>query len=511
MALDLGIFLEGSQSTFKVKVSENDAQAQFLLDKLTSSDGSVTITETNDGSVEQINLTASGGGGGISSPLTTKGDLFTYDTDNQRLGIGTDGQALIADSSEPTGLKWDTVGVAVGRFGISNSDGEYTYYDTLQLAINAASSGQTVEVFADYTESTDTAVTLKDGVTINGNGHSYTMNFASSTHALTADTLNGTYRISNFNVYRENSAAGSVLLINNNGITVDAAGSYFEGDSTGTLIGVIGTVKNTVQLLNARVHATGNSPAIRFYNNAAEVHNSYATTSSGNTSYALVALGRLTHSVGIGASGGGILANSAYHCKAVGVGTALFLGANANALHCVGVSTAGLGINANQASLYNCYGQGTTNGILGGVQVINCVAKSSTDYAIENTILNSKILHTYMVSTSAPTLYISSGRTNRIQQNTIISEWNDANGNGVDYSAVGGTTAAQTVDDVITNNVIKVANSSALAIDFVGAFAQPVRDIKLASNTYEGMTTALATDVNQTIVNTQDSQGNILI
>ena len=44
MALDLGIFLEGSQSTFKVKVSENDAQAQFLLDKLTSSDGSVTIT-----------------------------------------------------------------------------------------------------------------------------------------------------------------------------------------------------------------------------------------------------------------------------------------------------------------------------------------------------------------------------------------------------------------------------------------------------------------------------------
>ncbi len=66
MALDLGIFLEGSQSTFKVKVSDNDSQAQYLLDKLTSSDGSVTITETNDGGVEQINLTTSGGGG-ISS------------------------------------------------------------------------------------------------------------------------------------------------------------------------------------------------------------------------------------------------------------------------------------------------------------------------------------------------------------------------------------------------------------------------------------------------------------
>ena len=104
MALDLGIFLEGSQSTFKVKVSENDSQAQYLLDKLTSSDGSVTITELNDGVVEQINLTVASG-----SPLTTKGDLFTYDTDNQRLGVGTDGQALIADSAEATGLKWGTV------------------------------------------------------------------------------------------------------------------------------------------------------------------------------------------------------------------------------------------------------------------------------------------------------------------------------------------------------------------------------------------------------------------
>ena len=104
MALDLGIFLEGSQSTFKVKVSDNDSQAQFLLDKLTSSDGSVTITETNDGGIETIDLVAGGG-----SPLTTKGDLFTYSTADARLGVGTDGQALIADSAEATGLKWGTI------------------------------------------------------------------------------------------------------------------------------------------------------------------------------------------------------------------------------------------------------------------------------------------------------------------------------------------------------------------------------------------------------------------
>jgi hypothetical protein len=104
MALDLGIFLEGAESSFKVKVSSNDTQPNYLINKLTSSDASVTITETNDGGVEQIDLTASS-----SSPLTTKGDLYTFDSSDARLAVGSDGQALVADSTQPTGLKWDTV------------------------------------------------------------------------------------------------------------------------------------------------------------------------------------------------------------------------------------------------------------------------------------------------------------------------------------------------------------------------------------------------------------------
>lgn len=45
---------------------------------------------------------------GTSSPLTTKGDLYTYDTGNARLPVGTNGQVLSADSAEATGLKWIT-------------------------------------------------------------------------------------------------------------------------------------------------------------------------------------------------------------------------------------------------------------------------------------------------------------------------------------------------------------------------------------------------------------------
>jgi len=46
--------------------------------------------------------------GGSVSPLTTKGDIYGYDTDDARLGVGTDGQFLKADSTTATGLKWVT-------------------------------------------------------------------------------------------------------------------------------------------------------------------------------------------------------------------------------------------------------------------------------------------------------------------------------------------------------------------------------------------------------------------
>ena len=40
------------------------------------------------------------------TPLTTKGDLFTFDTEDARLGVGANGTILTADSAEATGLKW---------------------------------------------------------------------------------------------------------------------------------------------------------------------------------------------------------------------------------------------------------------------------------------------------------------------------------------------------------------------------------------------------------------------
>ena len=46
------------------------------------------------------------GGGGLTSPLTTKGDIWVYGTGDTRLPVGTDGHTLVADSGAATGLAY---------------------------------------------------------------------------------------------------------------------------------------------------------------------------------------------------------------------------------------------------------------------------------------------------------------------------------------------------------------------------------------------------------------------
>jgi hypothetical protein len=72
--------------------------------------------EVYDGSA----WTAVGGGG--ASPLTTKGDLYTFSTVDARLGVGANGTVLTADSAETTGLKW-AAPAAAGGMTLINTGG----------------------------------------------------------------------------------------------------------------------------------------------------------------------------------------------------------------------------------------------------------------------------------------------------------------------------------------------------------------------------------------------------
>src|SRR5215471_13503224 len=44
----------------------------------------------------------------VTSPLTTKGDIHVFSTVDTRLGVGTNGQVLTADSTQTPGLRWAT-------------------------------------------------------------------------------------------------------------------------------------------------------------------------------------------------------------------------------------------------------------------------------------------------------------------------------------------------------------------------------------------------------------------
>jgi hypothetical protein len=69
-----------------------------------------------------------------SSPLTTKGDIYTYSTTNDRIGVGSNTQILMADSTQATGLKWGgdwtTWTPTIGGITVGNGSVAGRYFQT---------------------------------------------------------------------------------------------------------------------------------------------------------------------------------------------------------------------------------------------------------------------------------------------------------------------------------------------------------------------------------------------
>jgi len=79
------------------------------------------------------------GESGISSPLTTKGDIFVYSSGDARLPVGTDGYVLTADSSEVSGLKW--VEASSGGSSLWETDGSVLNFAGNESILNIPENG----------------------------------------------------------------------------------------------------------------------------------------------------------------------------------------------------------------------------------------------------------------------------------------------------------------------------------------------------------------------------------
>ena len=399
---------------------------------------------------------------------------------------------------------WAAAGVEVDVVGIANSNGVYTYYSTLQAAITAASAGDTVELFSDITETADTTVTLKDGVKINGNGHTYTLDVASGSAAINVIGSNGIYYVFNLIVRRINGLTTSKSFTY--GSTSNSSNEYhFDGSKFYNTNGdAIYTWLND-KLYNA-YGSTGLASANSiFIQSGVEAHNcigeGVGMGINSVSSKIYNCIGKSTSNNGINMRGG----TNCYGYSQGGYGIHVNFATNALFQSCVGESTGNSGfsiVNAAGCKFHNCSGKSTVsfgfyaNGTYDGWEGFHCLGYSTVSVGIRG----GRLFNCTGISDGAAAGEQLYG--DGIYNCTFRSNWDNVAGHA--FRLRGGNL---TPIDVL-NCTLEVTNAGAYCLEqsFLSG------DYKIANNTFKGSTVAIEpTGITNVVANTSDSFGNILI
>lgn len=96
---------------------------------------------------------------GATSPLTTKGDIYVYGSSDTRLGVGSNDQILVADSSTSTGLKWAAATSSGANFTLLNAGGTALTGATT-ITVSGISGQDKLAILIDNSSSVNTNYTL---------------------------------------------------------------------------------------------------------------------------------------------------------------------------------------------------------------------------------------------------------------------------------------------------------------------------------------------------------------
>ena len=433
-----------------------------------------------------------------------------------------------------------TIGGA-GVVGISDANGVYTYYATLQAAITAASAGDTVELFADIVETGAVEIILKDGVNINGNGHTYTLNNNGNLYTVKDNNIACEVKISDFHFKRIGTVLTAdenlnyILEIQSTSSKIDVTGCSFISSNlpaclnNGTLIGGYFKGNGTKFALAYSLQNSGfvyngvfeSDTALLVsqqatINNSGTLHNCRITSvdvrSITNNGEAYNCTGKAT-AVGVVSlyNDGGKL----FNCSAKADGVAISIVNGGKADGCNGYSTGSFGINVGtNAELRNSTGYSSAN---------NGIEASTTTSKLYNCVGRSDALHGINIFGYALncTGYSTGG-------NGIASfvNCNVYNSTGISTAAVGGSNGSNWYNCTFESSlnttsghayISSVAGISLIGCTFkvanAGAFCitNGTRATNYSNSNFIGATTPVNPTTPQGIVNAHDNQGNILI